>query len=116
MADPMNTEIRKFVASGIFVVLLILMLLYLTFITVPADNKDLITTILGVLVGGAAAAMPNLFGSEDAEKEKLTDRIRSLERSYEVLKAEHVTLKNEYDRLTAMLINRHLVPENGEEK
>lgn len=101
----------KFVASAVFVILLVAILGYLTFIPVPNANKDLIVTILGVLLGGAAAAMPNLFGNSDAEKEKLLVRVRSLEAAYEVLKAEYGTLKNEYDRLTDMLINRHLVPD-----
>lgn len=109
----MQNDHMKFIASAVFVILLVFILGYLTFIPVPDANKDLIVTILGVLLGGAAAAMPNLFGNNDQEKEKLLVRIRSLESALEILKAEHVTLKHEYDRITEMLINRHVVAAEG---
>lgn len=109
----MGRESLKFAASAVFVILLVAILGYLTFIPVPDANKDLIVTILGVLLGGAAAAMPNLFGNADAEKEKLLSRVRGLEAAMAVLQAEYDTLKKEYDRITEMLINRHVVEGEG---
>lgn len=99
----MTTEMRRFIASAFMLVVVVGLLLYLTFIPVPDGNKDLIVTILGVLLGGGAAAMPNLFGDSDSDRAKLMARLRDLETKYEVLKVE-------YDRLTHMLVDRHVVP------
>lgn len=106
-------ENKRFLSSAVFVLLLVLLLLYLTFIPVPSDNKDLIVTILGVLVGGSAAAMPNLFGDPDTEKAVLEERINKLEVENKLLITRIDTIKTEYDRLTDMLIKRHIVEADG---
>lgn len=103
-------DARQFAAAGIFVFLLVLLLCYLTFIPVPEANKDLIVTIMGVLVGGGAAAMPKLFGdASDKETEELKRRLVKME-------VKHDVLKKEYDRLTDMLISRHVIDMDGIEQ
>lgn len=98
---------RQFAAASVFVILLILLLAYLTFIPVPEQNKDLIVTIMGVLVGGGAAAMPKLFGDkQDIETEKLKSKLTKLE-------VEYFTLKKEHDSLIKMLVERHVVDGKG---
>ena len=102
-----NKDTRQFMAAGVFVFLLVLLLCYLTFIPVPEANKDLIVTIMGVLVGGGAAAMPKLFGdTSDKETEQLKHRLIKME-------VQHDVLKGEYDRLTEMLIKRHVIDKHG---
>lgn len=113
MAVKMSKDIRTYVASAVFVILLILLLGYLTFIPVPDANKDLIVAIIGVLVGGASSAMTNLFGNRDDEKEKLLHRIAQLEASYGILQAEYATLEHKYDEMRDMLVNRHIVKREG---
>ena len=111
--NRMSKDIRTYVASAVFVILLILLLGYLTFIPVPDANKDLIVAIIGVLVGGASSAMTNLFGKGDEEKEKLLNRVRKLENEYTILQTEYGTLKNEYDKIMGMLVTRHVVEKEG---
>ena len=113
MKSNMSKDIRTYIASAIFVVLLILLLGYLTFIPVPDANKDLIVAIIGVLVGGASSAMSNLFGVRDEEKEKLIERIAQLEKSYAVLTAEYEILEGKYDEMRDMLVDRHIVKREG---
>ena len=58
-------DVLIWIASFMMLLLLVGLVAYLTFIPVPAENKELIITVLGVLLGGGAAAMPNLFGDKD---------------------------------------------------
>lgn len=104
---------QKFMYIASFLMLLILVGLvgYLTFIPVPLENKDIIITVLGVLLGGGAAAMPNLFGDRDAETEKLRGRIRNLEDQLEVVVAKYKDVSDRYDTVISMLVNRHFVPD-----
>ena len=97
---------------SLFMLLILIMLVaYLTFIPVPDSNKDLIITVLGVILGGGAAAMPNLFGQQNGETEKLRERVNQLEHQRELMLREMDTLKKEYDRIVAMLIERHIQPD-----
>ena len=108
-----NKDTRQFIAAGVFVLILVLLMLYLTFIPVPDANKDLIVTILGVLMGGAAAAMPKLFGDKaDEDVAKLVAKVDKLEASNVLLHQENALLKEQLDKLREMLVERHVV--NGE--
>ena len=49
----------------------------------------------------ATTALPKLFGQEDTKK-----RLAKLE-------AEHGLLKSNYDQITSMLVERHVVHGNG---
>jgi predicted component of type VI protein secretion system len=100
-------------ASFVMLMLLVGLVGYLTFIPVPTDNKELIITVMGVLLGGGAAAMPNLFGDKDSETEKLRSRVRELESDIAVLKAEYRQTKDQYDTIVKMLVDRHLEPGKG---
>ena len=101
-------------------ILLVGLVGYLTFIPVPSDNKDLIITVMGVLLGGGAAAMPNLFGDKDTETEKLRERVRVVEAAMKdqkashdiqiaTLKAQNETIKTQFDQIVSMLVQRHVV-------
>lgn len=113
-----------YIASFFMLLLLTGMVGYLTFIPVPADNKELIVTILGVLLGGGAAAMPNLFGDKEGETSKLKEQIARLEaqmaeqrRVHDVqiasLQTALDTTKAQYDQIVSMLIDRHVVRAEG---
>lgn len=105
----MNKEIMRFVASAFMLMIMVALVLYLTFIEVPIGNKDIIITILGVLLGAAAAAVPNLFGDSDKEKEELKERVRRLENEAAVQAAVNETLTKELTEIRKMLIERHVV-------
>lgn len=102
-----NNNTVRVVASSAMLVTVVLLLLYLTFIPVPEENKDLIVTILGVILGAAATASPNLFGDNNEEElELLRKKILKLETANKVLNAKH-------DALQTMLIERHVVKGEG---
>lgn len=109
-------EYRKWLASVFMLVILVGLLVYLTFIPVPAANRDIIITLLAVLLGAGASAMPNLFGDRDAEKEALRAEIAEMRRDMEILAAKHQTLSEQHDRITNMLIQRHVVSGEGWDK
>jgi hypothetical protein len=109
----MSNDTRKFIASGFLVVVLIALVAYLTFIPVPTANKDLVVTILGVLVGAGAAAIPNLVGDAKAETKQLQDEIASLRSELDIVRTQYSEVKVAYDQIVAMLIKRHVVDADG---
>ena len=109
-----NKDTRQFIAAGVFVLILVLLMLYLTFIPVPEPNKDLIVAILGVLMGGAAAAMPKLFGDKaDEDVARLVAKVDKLEASNALLHKENELLRDQLDQLRIMLVKRHVVDGEG---
>jgi hypothetical protein len=109
----MSPETRKFLASGFLVTVLIALVGYLTFIPVPDTNKDLIITILGVLVGAGSAAIPNLVGDPKAETQELRERLDTLTAEFKAVEAKYNEVKRAYDEITAMLVQRHVVTGEG---
>ncbi len=109
----MSSESRKFLASAALLLVLVLLVGYLTFIPVPSSNKDVIISILGVLVGAGAAAVPNLVGDPKSETKALQYQVNSLQAELDVVKAQYLTVKESYDRITDMLIKRHVVDADG---
>jgi len=117
-------DLLVWTASFFMLLMLIALVGYLTFIPVPDTNKDLIITVLGVILGGGAAAMPNLFGDKDGETNKLRDSIIQMEKEMAKQKAEHdlkiaelqvqnETLRQQYDKIVAMLVERHVIHGEG---
>ena len=97
---------RQYIASGIFIVLIVLLMLFLTFIEIPTSNKDLIVSIISMFVGGLGVAMGKLFGDNDAE-------IDQLKTDMSELRVQHDTVKAQYDSIVRMLIERHVVNAEG---
>lgn len=108
-----SAENRKFYMSTFMLLVLVAMVCYLTFIPVPTDNKDMVIAVLGVILGAGSSALSNLFGDKDAEKEELLKRIAKIENQYALLATKYDTLKGNYDQLTAMLVERHVVEGQG---
>ena len=101
-----------YISSFIMLMALFGIVAYFTFIPVPMGNKDIIITILGVILGGGAAAMPNLFGGKDSETNKLRDRIISLETHLATVTAQYKDVSDRYETVIGMLVNRHFIPSN----
>ena len=106
-------ENRRWMASALMLLILVGLLAYLTFIPVPEANRDIIITVLAVLLGAGSSAIPNLFGDKDAEKEAMQAEISELHNSIQVLTTKYETLSNQHDRITSMLVERHVVLNNG---
>ena len=109
----MNQQVMRFSASAAMLAIIVLLMLYLTFIEVPAGNKDIIITILGVLLGAGAAAIPNLFGDSDEEKKEMEGKIEHLEKTVERLMGAYETLDKKFNDMSAMLIDRHVIKGEG---
>ena len=101
-----NKDKRQYIASGIFIMLIVLLMLFLTFIEIPTSNKDLIVSIISMFVGGLGVAMGKLFGDNDAEMEKMREEL-------DALKIEYGVVKEQYDKIVGMLITRHVVDAQG---
>jgi hypothetical protein len=106
-------EIRRWLASLFMLLMLIGLLAFLTFIPVPTANRDIIITVLAVLLGAGSSAIPNLFGDKDAEKDTMRAEISELKQEIQILAAKYQTLADQHDKVTRMLIDRHIVHGNG---
>jgi hypothetical protein len=105
----MTSETRKFVASAFMLVLLVVLMAALVLWSIPPANRDLVITILSVLLGAGAAAIPNLFGDQKGEVTGLRTRIAVLEEQYNIVTAQYLESKRSLDEITAMLVQRHVV-------
>lgn len=108
-----DRNVRTYIASAIFVVLVLGLMVFLTFVTIPGGNKDLIVAIISMLVGGTGVAMGKLFGDGDDEKERLQARLTVQDTQIAMLRAQYDVLKGEYDTIISMLITRHVVEADG---
>lgn len=104
-----DKDVRSYVAATLFLFLVLLLLAYLTFIPVPAANKDLITAIISMLVGGLGVSLNKLFGTADEEQERQKmeheREIAGLRENLAVLQAKYDVLKQEHDDITRRVIN-----------
>lgn len=112
MGEPAK-DFRQFVAAGVFVILLIALLLFLTYIEVPEANKDIIVTIIGVLMGGAASAMPRLFGDDSNAELDAQKKVAAMGKKLDAVEMKYDVLKGNYDDLVKLLVDRHVISETG---
>jgi len=101
-----SKDVRQYIASGVFVALIVALMLFLTFIEIPTSNKDLIVSIISMFVGGLGVAMGKLFGDNDAEIDQLRAEMSELRVQYD-------TVKGQYDSIVRMLVERHVVNAEG---
>lgn len=94
-------QVFEKLAAFVFLLLLVGMVLFLVFIPIPAASEKVVLMIIGGLMTSATTALPKLFGQEDTKK-----RLAKLE-------AEHAILNEMYNKITAMLVDRHVVHGNG---
>jgi len=88
-------------AAFIFLLLLVGMVLFLVYVPLPAASEKVVLMIIGGLMTSATAALPKLFGTDDTK-----ERLRKLETEYAVLKSN-------YDGITKLLVERHVINEQG---
>ena len=84
-------------AAGIFV-LVILLLLYLANNSIPAENKDIIVSIVGMIVGSLSVVIYAIIGRNPDEVKDLTAKVESQQKHIEQL----VDQKDAYE---ALMIN-----------
>jgi hypothetical protein len=109
----MSNETRKFVASAFMLILLVALMGVLVFWAIPPANRDLFITILSVLLGAGAAAIPNLFGDQKGEVTALKGEVADLRQELDIVRTQYNEVKAQYDSIVAMLIKRHVVDGEG---
>ena len=80
-----SKAIRSWLASFIFLALVVGLIFFLTFLEIPEKNKDLITSIIGMLVGSMSMAISIFVGRDP-------DDVADLKRHIEELNDDRNTL------------------------
>ena len=71
-------------AAGIFI-LVIFLLLYLANNTIPAENKDIIVSIVGMIVGSLSVVIYAIIGRNPDEVADLTSKVESQQKHIDTL-------------------------------
>lgn len=101
-----NKDKRQYVAAAVFIVLILAIFIFLTYVEVPENNKVMFTAIFSVIAGRMSAAADTLFGSNDVEIRSLKKRIEALEKENAILLANEELTKQKYDNLMELIVNR----------
>lgn len=119
----MQVIFEKF-AALIFLFMLVGIVLYFTYVPVPAASEKVILIVIGALMSAATGALPRLFGSDNAKEKELQEEVDELreelaaqEHRHEVqmmtIQTQLATVTKQYNDIVDMLISRHLKPGAG---
>jgi hypothetical protein len=100
MAD---TWFQKF-AAFVFLLLLVGMVAFLTFVPLPPASEKAVLMIIGGLMALCTQALPKLFGNGKEE---------TLQSEIDNLKIKHEELQAAYDKLVTLLVERHVIEQQG---
>lgn len=93
----MNRDVRHYVgAAGVFM-LVILLLLFLSYETIPPANKDIFVSIIGMIVGSLSVVIYTIIG-------KNPDEVQELQKKNESLQSVADTMEKRNDQLENMII------------
>lgn len=101
-----NKDKRQYVAAAVFVLLILTIFIFLTYVEVPENNKVMFTAIFSVIAGRLSVAADTLFGQGQDELNTLRRRIEALEKENAVLLANEELTKQKYDSLMELIVNR----------
>ena len=74
----MSKSARSWLASLIFLTMVVGLIFFLTFLEIPDKNKDLITSIIGMLVGSISMAISIFVGRDPDDVAALKGQIEEL--------------------------------------
>ena len=74
----MSKSARSWLASLIFLTMVVGLIFFLTFLEIPDKNKDLITSIIGMLVGSISMAISIFVGRDPDDVASLKGQIAEL--------------------------------------
>ncbi len=114
---------EKFAAFA-FLLLLVGLVAFLTFVPMPLASEKVILMVLGSLMTVAVGALPKMFGSDGAREKEMQQEITGLREAMAQQKTEHAlemtelrakfeTTQRAYESIVDMLIKRHLQPGKG---
>ncbi len=105
-----NKDVRTFIVSVMYLLLILGVLAVVIFVQIPQTSKELVMTIVGVLLAGLSASLGRLFGKNDEDLDALRKQheaeMHEMRLEMAELRASYVTLKGEHDRMTKMLLSR----------
>lgn len=73
-----DKAIRSWLASLIFLSLVVGLIFFLTFLEIPEKNKDIVTSIIGMLIGSISMAISIFVGRDPDDVMALKNEIESL--------------------------------------
>ena len=73
-----NKSIRSWIASFLFLSLIIFLVLFLTYTKIPQENKDIVVSIIGTILGGLSAALSIFIGRDPDDIQTLKAKISEL--------------------------------------
>ena len=91
-------------AALIFLLLLVGLVGFLTFIPLPSASEKAVLMIIGGLMALCTQSLPKLFGSGKEVE---------LEKQVQELKIKHDALEQAYDKLVTLLVTRHVIDKDG---
>lgn len=101
----------------VFLVLMLGLVAFLTFIPMPLSSEKVILIIIGGLMTESAKGVGKLVGGgEDPEKNEMRARIRELEQKQAITNAALETLREEHRLLTRQLLRHHVLYDEAEDK
>lgn len=111
-------------AAFMFLLMLVGVVAFLTFVPMPVSSEKVILMIIGALVAASTGALPKLFGSDNSKEKALEGQIAKLREDLVAQKANHdkemasmqaklVTVSDHYNEIVGMLVQRHLKPGKG---
>ncbi len=108
-----DKALRSWLASLIFLSLVVGLIAFLTFLTIPEKNKDIVTSIIGMLVGSISMAISIFVGRDPddvahlkEEIEKLNDDRNTLIARLRDAQVDKDILRRQLEGLQAMVIER----------
>lgn len=111
-------------SAFIFLLLLVGIVGFLTYVPMPAASEKVILMIIGALVAASTGALPKLFGTDNKRELELEQKVQDLRTELNEQKASHeasmaameaklATVSVHYDEIVRMLVDRHLEPGKG---
>ena len=108
-----DKAIRSWLASLIFLSLVVGLIFFLTFLEIPEKNKDIVTSIIGMLIGSISMAISIFVGRDPDDVMALKNEIESLNQDRNTLierlrdaQIDKDVLRRQLEELQNKLIDR----------
>jgi Co/Zn/Cd efflux system component len=87
-------ELRHYIgAAGVFI-LVVALLLFLSYETIPQENKDIFVSIIGMIVGSLSVVIFTIIGKNPEEVNELKAKCEGLQASADIMEKRNDQLEN----------------------
>lgn len=108
-----DKAIRSWLASFIFLTLVVGLIFFLTFLEIPEKNKDIVTSIIGMLIGSISMAISIFVGRDPDDVMALKSEVDSLNKDRNTLierlrdaQIDKDTLRRQLEELQTNIIDK----------